>query len=182
MFMKIIRFDEPLIGVPLIENGYRIALDNKHDMIPPYQEILSFLGKSFGLGLRENTDLTALTQSLVVNWHKGPGWSLVDRMDGKRHKLVIVVDTSSRLKLLCDTFDWKILEIDEDQTVEGRIKLFIKPLVFSKITKRRVAYIRQKIAELVRLRWYQIWFNARDSTIEFKRKNKNYKIQVGNIR
>src|ERR1019366_7137503 len=100
MTVKIVKFHKPLIDAPLVKAGYRVSFDVKHDQLPEYNLIFSYMCLTFGYGIRENANSKGSLKNLTINCHRGPGWSISDyKFCRERARLTVVVDTHSRLLL-----------------------------------------------------------------------------------
>ena len=168
--MDIIKFDEPLIGLPFT-SGYRISF-GPNDTIPDFGLILNHLCQTFGEGVVRD----------YAKCIDGPGWSLSERTlplyaKHKRISLTIVVSDYAKLMQICEHFGYEV-KIDYSQTLEGRIETLVSPLLFSKASKRKVSYLRQKLAELFHVCWYQVSYDVANSTFKINTNNSQHTIGV----
>ena len=158
--MDIIRFDESLIGIPF-ENGYRISFDIKNDVLPDFDSLLEYLVSSFG-PIIEDSESCYDGISWSLSEYKLPAYA-----NFKRLRLTIVVNTYSQLEALCGFYEWPLL-IDDSHTKEGKLRDLIEPFLFEPLRPKRLAYLRQKIAEIFHGAWYQVQYDYTRCTFHFK--------------
>ena len=159
---SLISFDPicPLMGSDN-RSGYRLIMENLD-----FKDVLNFLCDNFGEGSFTNGAFEN------ENWSLREGWryhSQYEKVAPKGFRLLVFN------KIIVDRLFTKFnvdVDFDNSNTLSYYIHKAVEPLLFSKITEKRVRKLKTLIADQLRIlghkmQWYDIEFNWDTSIVYF---------------